>query len=171
MAKNINIYGYVYLYGVTLKKVTRTRRPRRSPLSYFNLQCVGTCLQFRSEEAIGQKNKHIDAGQLHSLSLLVGFNESDSTYGWSDARDSLTVYYTMLPLEHSHHHQSDHSHTLVPILSTEVQIKLETTMYKNKPYTPCNDAKYYTQRKKENIRARYTQIKIPSINQLFSIYI
>ena len=78
--------------------------------------------------------------------LKNGVTASDSTFGWSDARDSLTVYYTSLPLEHSHHHQSDHSHTLVPILSTEVQIKLETTLYKNIPYTQCNSEEYYRQR-------------------------
>ena len=117
---------------------------------------VGTCWEFRPEEAMkamrdreNQTDDHeesIGHDQLRSLSLLVGHNESDSTYGWNDARDSLTVYYTLLPLEHSHQHQRDHSHTLVPILSTEVQIKLETTLYKNKPYTACNDVPYYTQR-------------------------
>ena len=85
--------------------------------------------------------------------MLVGHNSSDSTFGWADALDSITIYYTDAgTLEESSGHLGDHSHTLVPQLSTEVEIKMETTIYKNNPYTHCNATQEYSTR----VRVRKT---------------
>ncbi|CBY14013.1 unnamed protein product [Oikopleura dioica] len=77
------------------------------------------------------------------VALQVGYNHSDSTFGWKGYKNALTIYYM-----HSNENfiKEEHSYSLVPGLTPVVSVKNVRTVLLGQPYTQCvEDINYTTQ--------------------------
>lgn len=78
-----------------------------------------------------------------SLKLTIGYNKSDSTYGFSGSSSLFDIYFLHYPLEYSDS-SVGHKYSLSTLMIPEVTIKLETTTKLGLPYTQCSKEEGYT---------------------------
>ena len=52
--------------------------------------------------------------KMKSMKITVGYNKSDTTYGWNGFQNTFTLFYVHKSLEKSFSTMSSHSHPLIP---------------------------------------------------------
>lgn len=55
--------------------------------------------------------------KMKSMKITVGYNKSDTTYGWNGFQNTFTLFYVHKSLEKSFSTMSSHSHPLIPGIS------------------------------------------------------
>ena len=71
------------------------------------------------------ENKKMSADMLlkmKSMKLTVGYNKSDTTYGWNGFQNTFTVFYVHDSLEQSFSPIGTHSHPMIPGTSSALYL-------------------------------------------------
>ena len=102
------------------------RRHQRTPQMKDPIMAV-------MEEKLPTANKY------KSINFIVGYNKSDSTFGWNGFNNALSLFYSLGEFE------KRHSITLVPGLNPKIEFMRSETILLGAPYSACNHSVNYTQ--------------------------
>ena len=81
------------------------------------------------------------ASKYKSINFIVGYNKSDSTFGWNGFNNALSLFYSLGEFE------KRHSITLVPGLNPSIEFIRAETLLLGAPYSACNHSADYTKQR------------------------
>jgi len=114
----------------------------RTPMGYCLEMNASEYTSTHSTHTAGHENEKLP-DKLRTLGFTMGFNSSDTTYGWNGYMNGLTIYY-MHPAEK--YQADEHSYPLVPGLTPIVFLQNIQIKLLGAPYTQCNKQVAYSER-------------------------
>ena len=130
-------------YISKLLKITRQQQKHASNPKNKRKRSVADVEE--SLESIFSKLEAIpEANQVKNLNLIIGFNKSDNTFGWSGFNNALHLYY--YDRDEEFFFSRNHEMALVPSLNPSLTFTQIGTKLLGAPFTKCNSEKNYIQR-------------------------